>query len=88
MLDHHYLCTTTVLSADLGAANVPVDTLAGVTLLLPPAAVRKLQAGMTTRLPESDDWREEKRTRTKRSGSVVNRPIYKMDVLKEISQSS
>lgn len=39
----------------LGAANVSVDTVAGVTLLLPSAAVRKLKTGVTTRLPESDE---------------------------------
>lgn len=31
----------------LRAANVSVDTLARVTLLLPPAAMRKLQASVT-----------------------------------------
>lgn len=33
---------------DLGAANMSVDALAGVALLLPAATVRKLQAGVTT----------------------------------------
>lgn len=47
---------------DLGAANVSVDTLAGIALLFPPAAVRKLQASVTTRLPKSDDWREQNQT--------------------------
>lgn len=50
-----------MVKPDLGAVNVSIDTLAGVTLLLPPAAVRKLQAGVMTRPPLSDDWREEKR---------------------------
>lgn len=44
---------------DLGAADVSVDALAGVALLLPAAAVRKLQAHVTTRLPESNDWKRE-----------------------------
>lgn len=39
--------------------NIPVDTLACVTFLLPAAAVRKLQVSVTTWLPKSDDWREE-----------------------------
>lgn len=44
---------------DLGAADVSVDALAGVAVLFPAAAVRKLQACVTTRLPQSNDWKRE-----------------------------
>ena len=41
--------------ADLGAAHAPVAAPAGVALLVPAAAVRKLQPGVMARFPVSDD---------------------------------
>lgn len=48
----------------LGAAHVSVDALAAVTVLVPAAAVRELQAGVTTRLPQADICRGHKTRQT------------------------
>lgn len=58
-------------TSHLGTVNIPVDTLACVTFLLPAAAVRKLQVSVTTWLPKSDEVLAARSSMSRRTKTAV-----------------